>query len=275
MEKMGSSLWTVEMISGLVRWAYRSGSAPGGILADIAVSLIKDSRTLLPSTRQGILSWNRAVPEHEIDLPRTRLFRIRPIQFGTLHDPSFYLFEAQPTCLCFVFTSRLFADEECVNGHFLLPITHLIHPLYNAGLSRRRKKKQFELLIIRRVGLRTTIVHYLMDLSVLILYPRVSVFIKFCSYPNGTLLEQMDKGIVEEIVGFYRMKCKLDYGTGRGILHSLAGKICGHEKARGGLGLQQAILLFEFTRLRTVPVGERSEAKVTEWVSRKSLKRTM
>lgn len=156
------------------------------------------------------------------------LFRISQFIWDPA-DPLFFLFKDQPPGS--VFSHReLFADEEMSKG-FLLPKQILLHLYINAGLSRIHKKSTSNCWLIVRDGLEP-IVHYLMDLSVLILYPRVISIYQICSYLTERYWIKWQRHCWEKD-GFSRMKWKLDSCNRTKISHSLAGKICGHERERG------------------------------------------
>ena len=123
--------------------------------------------------------------------------------------------------------------KRCQRG-FLLPKQILLHLYINAGLSRIRKKSTLNCWLIVRDGLEP-IVHYLMDLSVRILYPRVISIYQICSYLTERYWIKWQRHCWEKD-GFSRMKWKLDSCNGRKISHSLAGKICGHERGIKWMG---------------------------------------
>ena len=116
--------------------------------------------------------------------------------------------------------------KRCQRG-FLLPKQILLHLYINAGLSRIRKKSTSNCWFIARDGLEPR-VHYLMDFSVLILYPRVISIYQICSYLTEGYWIKWQRHCWEKD-GFSRMKWKLDSCNRRGFSHYLAEKICGHE----------------------------------------------
>nr|VDD26346.1 unnamed protein product [Brassica rapa] len=137
----------------------------------------------------------------EIGLPKKPIF-FRISQFiWDPADPLFFLFKDQP--FVSVFSHReFFADEEMSKG-LLTSQTDPPTSIYKRWFIKNTQEKHFE-LFDSAPELRTLepIVHYLMDFSVLILYPRVIFIYQICSY----LTERMNGSNDKKIVAFFRMK---------------------------------------------------------------------
>lgn len=125
--------------------------------------------------------------------------------------------------------------KRCQRGFFWLPEGRLY---INAGLARNRKKSTSNFFLIARDGDGLEpLVHYIIDLSVLIFNPRVISTYQICSYLTEGCWIKWQRHCLEKD-GFSRMNWKLDSCNRRKISHSLAVKICGHERKEGLSGTE-------------------------------------
>lgn len=180
-------------------------------------------------SRMGV---NLCRTSHEIDLSKQRTRPFWTSQFiWDPTDPLYFLFKD-----VLGFSGDFFVVEEIAKAKGILPTQTKKNPSKSISIAdslflNTTQEKYFRKvlrLVIARDAL-DPIVYHLMDLSVLILYPRVLSIYQISSYLTKGYGITWQRHCWEKD-GFSRMNWKWYSWNSRKVSHSLAGKICSHER---------------------------------------------